>query len=142
DHFKSHGSWEHYLASKAQLYVHTRPGGAAILNARDPAALMIDRVTPADVRRVWYGVMSRGTCLKEHDLEGEAIRTSAAGTEIELAPSPLAEALGGRLQIGYVGEVFAENALAAAAAALAAGLPAAAVRTGLAGCPVVPGRFE
>ncbi|MCY1007955.1 UDP-N-acetylmuramyl-tripeptide synthetase [Nannocystis pusilla] len=142
DHFKSHGSWEHYLASKAQLFVHTSPGGAAILNARDPAALLLDQVTPADVRRVWYGYMSRGPCLMEHDLEAVSVRTSVDGTALTLAASPLAEALGGALQVAYVGEVFAENALAAAAAALSAGLPAAAVRAGLASCPVVPGRFE
>lgn len=142
DHFKSHGSWEHYLASKAQLFVHTSPGGAAILNARDPASLLIDRVTPADVRRVWYGSMSRGPCLKEHDLEAMSVRTSVDGTELTLAPSPLAEALGGSLRVGFVGEVFAENALAAAAAALAADLPPEAVRAGLSRCPVVPGRFE
>lgn len=142
DHFKSHGSWEHYLASKAQLFVHTAPGGAAILNARDPAALLIDQVTPADVRRVWYGVMSRGACVNKHDLEGVSVRIFVRGTEIGLAPSPLAEALGGSLQIGFVGEIFAENALAAAAAGLAAGLPGAAVRAGLASCAVVPGRFE
>ncbi|MBZ5715321.1 Mur ligase family protein [Nannocystis pusilla] len=142
DHFKSHGSWEHYLASKAQLFVHTSPGGAAILNARDPAALLIDQVTPVDVRRVWYGVLSRGACLMKHDLEAMSVETSIDGTALTLAPSPLAEALGGALRVAYVGEVFAENALAAAAAALAAGLPAAAVRAGLAGCPIVPGRFE
>ena len=142
DHFKSHGSWEHYLASKAQLFVHTSPGGAAILNARDPAAVLIDQVTPVDVRRVWYGVASRGECLMRHDLEAMSVETSIDGTALTLAPSALAEALGGALRVAYVGEVFAENALAAAAAALAAGLPAAAVRAGLAGCPVVPGRFE
>jgi UDP-N-acetylmuramoyl-L-alanyl-D-glutamate--2,6-diaminopimelate ligase len=35
DHFKTHGSWEHYLASKAQLFVHLPAHGAAVLNARD-----------------------------------------------------------------------------------------------------------
>ena len=142
DHLLSHGTWEHYLASKAQLFVHVAPGGAAVLNARDPAALLIDRVTPADVRRVWYGAPSRGPGLIGHDLEARSVALSAAGTEIALAPGPLAEALGGSLASRFVGEVFAENALAAAAAALAAGLPGRAVREGLAACPVVPGRFE
>lgn len=142
DHLRSHGSWEHYLASKAQLFVHLSPGGAAILNARDPAALLVDQVTPADVRRVWYGAASRGACLHEHDLEAMSVRTSVDGTEVTLTPSPLAEALGGTLRIGHVGEIFAENALAAAGAALAAGLSGAAVRAGLSACPPVPGRFE
>jgi UDP-N-acetylmuramoyl-L-alanyl-D-glutamate--2,6-diaminopimelate ligase len=38
--------------------------------------------------------------------------------------------------------VFAENALGAACAALAAGIDPAHVRSGLAACPIVPGRFE
>jgi UDP-N-acetylmuramoyl-L-alanyl-D-glutamate--2,6-diaminopimelate ligase len=41
-----------------------------------------------------------------------------------------------------VGDVFAENALAAAAAALAAGIAGTHVAAGIARCPVVPGRFE
>ena len=47
-----------------------------------------------------------------------------------------------RLQIQLVGEVFAENALAAACAAVQAGVSGADVARGLAACPVVPGRFE
>ena len=41
-----------------------------------------------------------------------------------------------------IGEVFAENALAAALAGLAVGLEQDAVARGIAACPVVPGRFE
>jgi UDP-N-acetylmuramoyl-L-alanyl-D-glutamate--2,6-diaminopimelate ligase len=142
DHFKTHGSWEHYLASKAQLFVHVPPGGAVALNARDPASALIDQVTPPDVRRAWYGAPGRGAPVHAHDLEGMSCETWPGGTAVALAPGPLADALGGALKIPYVGEIFAENALAAAAVALAAGLPAEAVRAGLAACPVVPGRFE
>lgn len=142
DHLKTHGTWEHYLASKAQLFVHLSPGGTAVLNARDPCAPLIDRVTPPDVRRVWFGAPGRGPALREPDLEARAVRVDAEGTRVALAPSPLAEALGGALRVRMVGEVFAENALAAAAAALAAGISGEAVRAGLGRCPVVPGRFE
>jgi UDP-N-acetylmuramoyl-L-alanyl-D-glutamate--2,6-diaminopimelate ligase len=41
-----------------------------------------------------------------------------------------------------VGEVFGENALAAALAGLGMGLPGEAVARGISACPVVPGRFE
>jgi UDP-N-acetylmuramoyl-L-alanyl-D-glutamate--2,6-diaminopimelate ligase len=61
---------------------------------------------------------------------------------VQLVPSPAADALGGSLSTRMIGEVFAENALAAALAGLAAGLPGDAVARGIAGCPVVPGRFE
>ena len=128
DHFKTHGSWEHYLASKAQLFVHLPAHGVAVLNARDPAAGLIDRVTPAGVRRLWFGVPSRGPALHGGDVAARAVEVSPQGTRISLQPSPLAEALGGALELALVGEVFAENALAAACAAHAVGIPAQAIR--------------
>ena len=122
DHLESHLSWEHYLASKAQLFVHLAPGATAVLNAADEAALLIDRATPGDVRRVWYRVPARGPALCPVDLEARRVELSASGTEVQLEPSPLADALGGRLNTPLIGDVFAENALAAALAALAAGV--------------------
>ncbi|MFO0636316.1 MAG: hypothetical protein U0168_26095 [Nannocystaceae bacterium] len=59
-----------------------------------------------------------------------------------LRPSAIAEQLGGGFRLRLVGEVFAENALAAALATLDAGVAPAAVVAGLAACPPVPGRFE
>jgi UDP-N-acetylmuramoyl-L-alanyl-D-glutamate--2,6-diaminopimelate ligase len=142
DHLATHGSWEHYLASKAQLFAHLGPGCAAVLNAGDESSLLLDRVIFPDVRRIWYHVPSRGPQLRPADLVAARIEVSAGGTAIELVASELADALGGRLDIRLVGEVFAENALAAAAACLSAGLDGEAVRRGLAGCPGVSGRFE
>jgi len=142
DHFKTHGSWEHYLASKAQLFVHLPAHGVAVLNARDPSAGLIDRVTRAGVRRLWFGVPSRGPALQAEDLAARMIEVSPRGTRVQLQPSPLAEALGGTLELALVGEVFVENALAAACAAHAVGIDPAAIRAGLAACPGVPGRFE
>jgi UDP-N-acetylmuramoyl-L-alanyl-D-glutamate--2,6-diaminopimelate ligase len=142
DHVEQHGSWEHYLASKAQLFLHLGPGRTAVLNACDPAAQLIERVTPADVKRRYYAVSSRGEQLVPAELVAQSVRLSSAGTQVELEPSETAEALGGVLTTRLVGAVFAENALAAALAALASGVAAADVARGLAACPVVPGRFE
>ncbi|PRP92624.1 UDP-N-acetylmuramoyl-L-alanyl-D-glutamate--2,6-diaminopimelate ligase [Enhygromyxa salina] len=142
DHLKTHGTWEHYLAAKAQLFVHLGPGQTAVLNAADPFALFIDQATPGDVTRRWFAAPSRGPKLHDADLEAARVEVTAAGTHVELLPSPLAEALGGELRTRMVGEVFAENALAAALAGLAAGLPGEAVTRGIASCPGVPGRFE
>jgi UDP-N-acetylmuramoyl-L-alanyl-D-glutamate--2,6-diaminopimelate ligase len=142
DHLESHRSWEHYLASKAQLFVHLGPGRTAVLNAADEAGLLIDRAMPEDVRRVWYAAPARGPLLRPADLAAREVELSAAGTDLTLEPSPTADALGGRLSTQMVGDVFAENALAAAAAALSAGADAAGVVAGIARCPVVPGRFE
>jgi UDP-N-acetylmuramoyl-L-alanyl-D-glutamate--2,6-diaminopimelate ligase len=142
DHLKTHGTWENYLAAKAQLFLHLGAGRTMVLNAADQYATFIDRATPADVRRLWFRVPARGPAHHPADLEAAAVHVSLEGTTIELAPSPMADALGGTLRIPMIGEVFAENALAAAAAAYATGLPPAAIVAGLAACPVVPGRFE
>ena len=142
DHFGTHGSWEHYLAAKAQLFMHLGPGRVAVLNAADPHALFLDRAIPADVQRRWFAAPNRGEPLCEPTLLAERVEVTPTGTRVFLAPSDAATALGGSIETRLVGEVFGENALAAALAGLAAGLPADAVRRGIAACPVVPGRFE
>ncbi|MEZ4380983.1 MAG: UDP-N-acetylmuramyl-tripeptide synthetase [Nannocystaceae bacterium] len=142
DHRSTHGTWEHYLASKAQLFVHLGPGRGAVLNACDPASELLDRVIPADVERRWYGAPSRGPFLRAPELAAAAVEVDAAGTRITLAPSPTAARFGGALETPMVGEVFAENALAAALAGLAAGVPAAQIREAIAACPPPAGRFE
>lgn len=142
EHFGTHGSWEHYLAAKAQLFMALGPGRVAVLNAADPHALYIDGAIPADVQRVWFAAPNRGEPLCEPTLLAERFELGPGGTRVVLAPSPAAEALGGVIETAMVGEVFGENALAAGLAGLAAGVPGEVVRRGLAACPVVPGRFE
>lgn len=142
DHLSTHGSWEHYLAAKAQLFVHLGPGRTAVLNAADPHALLLDRAIPTDVERVWFCAPSRGPRLHDAELEAATVAIDADGTHVRLQPSAVAARLGGELRVRMVGDVFAENALAAAAGALAAGIPGDAVVRGLARCPPVPGRFE
>lgn len=142
DHFSTHGSWEHYLASKAQLLIHLGPGSTGVLNAADEHAVLVGQAMPADLHRRWFHAPSRGPALVPADLAAASIEVSAVGTEITLAPSEFAERLGPTLRVRMVGEVFAENALAAALACDAAGVPADAIVRGLAECTAVPGRFE
>ena len=52
DHLDAHGTAEHYLASKAQLFVALPPGGVAVLNGRDRAA------TPGLCPRIQLGSRS------------------------------------------------------------------------------------
>ncbi len=142
DHLSTHGSYEAYLAAKAQLFIHLGPGCTAVLNAADEHAMFIDQAIPPDVLRCWFAAPTRGPLLREADLEAERIEVDAHGTQVTLKPSALADALGGTLRTRMVGAVFAENAMAAAAAGLRAGLDAKAVTSGIASCPPVPGRFE
>ncbi len=142
DHLDAHGTFEHYLASKAQLFVHLGPGRTAVLNAADPACELLHRVIPEDVVRSCYALDSRGPALLPPALTVSAVTVTSEGTTLQLAPSDAATRLGGTLQTALIGAVFAENTLAAALAALAAGLEPQAVHAGLRALRRVPGRFE
>ena len=80
DHLDAHGSFEPYLASKAQLFVHLGPGRTAVLNSGDETSLLLDRVTPPDVLRTWYSSPNRGPALHPPDLAARSIELSAEGT--------------------------------------------------------------
>lgn len=142
DHLDAHGSFEHYLASKAQLFVHLGPGRTAVLNAADEAALLLSRVIPSDVERCWYFSPRRGPAHTSPNLGLSHLQLSLEGTNIRLEPSAFAEALDFELQTRLVGAVFAENALAAACVGLSMGEDAAKVKAGLLTLSRVPGRFE
>src|SRR5688572_20170023 len=56
DHLAQHGSPEHYLASKAQLFIQLPPDGVAVLNREDPSSQLLAEVVPEHARISWYGV--------------------------------------------------------------------------------------
>ena len=142
DHLDAHGSPEHYLASKAQLFVGLPVGGAAVLNGSDPASELIAAVIPAGVRVVRYSVASRGPSRQTPELRATSVEASWEGTRIaidargELACAPP------MLTIRAIGDVYAENALAALGAALMAGVPPHDAARALADAPAPPGRFQ
>jgi len=142
DHSDAHGSPEHYLASKAQLFMSLRAGGCAVLNACDAAAQLLTEVVPSGVEIVTYGMSSRGEAWAPPDLTAHASELSYRGTHATLAPSHRFPGLPGRLEIRAIGEIFMENALAALGVALAAGVPATAAVAVLARVPPPPGRFQ
>ncbi len=144
DHLDFHGTPEHYLGSKAQLFLALPDDGVAVLNAADPSSALLAELLRPAVRRVAY--TARGVDPACADLPlglaAERVGVSREGTTVRLADSPLAAALGGELHLKPIGEVHAENALAAALAAQAAGFDGVAIRAGLESFPGVPGRFE
>ena len=142
DHLDAHGSFEHYLASKAQLFIHLGPGRTAVLNASDPASVLLDRVIPPDVQRSNYASSSRGPAGLAVALSATSVSLDREGTHVTLEPSAYAEAIGSRLHTPLIGAVFGENALAAALAGLAAGVTPKSIVEGLASLEQVPGRFE
>ncbi len=138
DHHDAHGSPEHYLASKAQLFMHVPEGGAVVLNGCDPASALLAEVVPAGRRVLRYGVPSRGAPVAALDLAAERVELSWEGTSLALA----GEGLPSRMTVRAIGEVFAENALAALAAAIACGVDPAMAAEAIAAAAPPPGRFE
>ncbi len=144
DHLDAHRTPEHYLASKAQLFVHLPPGGTAVLNAFDPASALLREVVPEGRMILTYGVPGRGATEVDDasiDLRATSVVPNWDGTTIHLAPSSL-DGVPSTLVVRAIGAIFAENALAALGGAIAAGVPAGAAAAAIAEAPPPPGRFE
>jgi UDP-N-acetylmuramoyl-L-alanyl-D-glutamate--2,6-diaminopimelate ligase len=142
DHLDAHGSPEHYLASKAQLFVTLPPGGFAVLNACDSSSELLAEVIPAGVRVVRYAVPSRGDVAGEPELLARVVEPTWEGTRVEIEARGELASAPRDVTIRAIGDVYAENALAALAASLVAGVPGAEAADALAHAPVPRGRFE
>jgi UDP-N-acetylmuramoyl-L-alanyl-D-glutamate--2,6-diaminopimelate ligase len=137
DHLDSHGSAEHYLASKAQLFMQLPEDGVAVLNGADEATALLMEVVPAHARVIRYAVPSRGP-VDDADLVATDVRLDWSGTTVAcrgLSAPP-------ELRLRAIGDVFAENALAAFAAAVAAGADAEKAAAAIEAATPPPGRFE
>ncbi len=142
DHLDAHGSPEHYLASKAQLFVALPPGATAVLNASDPVHDLLREVIPEGVKVLSYAVPSRGDVQGEADIVATRVEVSWSGTRVACAVRDPASGLPRELHVRAIGEVYAENALAALLGAVAAGVPPAEACAALAEAASPPGRFE
>lgn len=142
DHLDAHGSPEHYLASKAQLFVTLPPGGVAVLNGADPASELLAEVIPPGVEVVRYAVPSRGEVAGEPELLAREVEPSWEGTRVVLDGRGALASAPAELRIRAIGDVYAENAIAALSAAIVSGVPAQEAADALAQAPVPRGRFE
>jgi len=142
DHLDSHGSAEHYLASKAQLFLHLPADGVAVLNAFDSASALLAEIIPRGVRIVTYGVPSRssGPPVLPLDLVPQQIHVDWNGTRVTLPADENGKTRA--FQLAAIGEMYVENALAALLAAREAGVSLEAAIGALEQTPPVPGRFE
>jgi UDP-N-acetylmuramoyl-L-alanyl-D-glutamate--2,6-diaminopimelate ligase len=142
DHLDAHGSAEHYLASKAQLFVTLAAGDTAVLNACDPASDLLREVLDPAVRILSYGVPSRGvfSSFAPADLRATRVDVDWSGTTVTCVDRAGAEHRS--IKIRAIGEVYAENALAAVLGATAAGVPLDEAIDAVAASPAPPGRFE
>jgi UDP-N-acetylmuramoyl-L-alanyl-D-glutamate--2,6-diaminopimelate ligase len=146
DHLDFHPTLDHYFAAKRSLFLPDegrRPGATAVVNSGDEhGRLLIDDC------RVPYGADLWTFALSGDELDG-AGDVDCLAVDLELSAERscftlVSPRLGlrERLSIGVPARFNVANAMAAATAALAMGLPVAAVRAGLAGSPGVPGRVE
>jgi UDP-N-acetylmuramoyl-L-alanyl-D-glutamate--2,6-diaminopimelate ligase len=143
DHLDRHGSPEAYLSAKAELFALLPRGGTAVLNASDEASALLERILPTGVRCVTYADTTAPRCTAASPtLAASGVRCDRDGVTIALEPTGLGARLGPTLSLRVLGRVHAENALAAATAADALGLPVSAIREGLELFTGVPGRFE
>jgi UDP-N-acetylmuramoyl-tripeptide--D-alanyl-D-alanine ligase len=123
-HQERAGSLEAIEDAKAELVEALPPGGTAILNADDPRVRTFGSRTRASVIR--YG-LGDGADVTADRVEGRGV----AGMTFELvAHAPRPARFG--VEIVALGRHSVQNALAAAAVGLVAGLPDAAIATGLA----------
>ena len=141
DHLRTHGSFEHYLASKAQLFVALAEGGAAVLNAGDPNSALIAEVLPEGVRALWFA--GPGEALdRSVDIRVLAATPSRAGLDLELSSADNLGPMPTHLRAKVVPRFQAPNLAAALLACVAMGIPADAAARAIAACEAPRGRFE
>lgn len=128
DHLDYHGDLETYRAAKLRLLQLLKPGGAAVLNADDPA---------------WQGVESRSRVITygvaaDADVRAESVHPGPDGMDWTLRTPGGAE----RVRLPLYGMFNVSNALGAAAVLWTLGWETDAIAAALAGLPQVPGRLE
>ena len=129
DHLDFHPDLEAYAAAKAKLFT-AFSSGTSVINLDDPRGPGLAAV--ARGRVVGYG-LGAGAAVRAEEVESDA-----AGLRFVIA----AEGSRTRISSPLIGGHNVANILAAAAAARAIGIPWEAVRSGVAACALVPGRFE
>jgi UDP-N-acetylmuramoyl-L-alanyl-D-glutamate--2,6-diaminopimelate ligase len=136
DHLDFHGTMEAYRAAKAAFFrSHLRPGGAAVLNADDPAAPAFAEA--AQEAGAWLVRVSRDPA-SDADVVLESAELDLARTRARLRLPA------GRLDVTLplIGDFNLENLLVAVGSAVALGVTPEAIAAGVAACPQVPGRVE
>lgn len=126
-HIGEFGGIEGVARAKAEIVEGLVPDGRAVLNADDPRVLAMASRAPGDV--LTFGESERAHVrARAVHLDGSGRASFTLVTRAHDGESRQAE-----VTLRLVGEHHVNNALAAAAAAIAVGLPLDAVATGLAG---------
>ncbi len=131
DHLDYHGTMEAYFAAKASLLDLVRDDGVVVVNADDPAWTHLRETRQ---RKVRFGV--HGTVA---DVYARRTRFTPQGSAFTLH-APATD--GVHVALPLLGDFQVENAVGAAAVAIALGQAPADVAAALATLPQVPGRLE
>jgi UDP-N-acetylmuramoylalanine--D-glutamate ligase len=129
DHLDRHGSFEAYVDAKARIFANQTAADWAVLNCDDPAAVELATRTAGQV--VWFS--RRREVPRGVFVENGWIASSLGEPSEPIAPVA---------ELGLRGQHNVENALAATACALWAGLAPAAIRSGIAAFRAVAHRIE
>ena len=137
DHLDYHGTMERYAAAKARLFAMLPADGTAVVNADDPwhAAMLAGcqaRVLRCSVAGAGQAPAAAADCTA-------TVHESRLGWQDTTFAGPWGAV---RTRLPLVGRHNAMNALQAAAAAWAIGVPAAAIQQALSACTAPPGRLE
>jgi UDP-N-acetylmuramoyl-L-alanyl-D-glutamate--2,6-diaminopimelate ligase len=141
EHLELHGTWEAYRDAKLSLFERLAPHvdkptawpALAIVNADDPSAgAFVGVAQEAGARILTYGT--------DPAADVRAVRVEEDPRRLRIAFDAPSGA--GVVDLQLVGRFNVHNALAVIALGEGIGLDPAAVRGGLAGVPVVPGRME
>jgi UDP-N-acetylmuramoyl-L-alanyl-D-glutamate--2,6-diaminopimelate ligase len=130
DHLDYHGTAEAYFQAKSRLISHLRADGVAVVNADDE----IWRSLPSAPRVVSYAVDVPAT------IRAVNVQCSTHGSVWDIVANDEGERA--TIQLPLMGDFNVSNALAAAAAVWAGGMPLASVAARLATLPQIPGRLE
>ena len=128
DHLDYHGTMEKYFEAKARLLDYLKPEGTAVLNADAPEWRSLETSS----QTLTFGAEESA------DIQAEDVRFTSEGSEWRLvAPRGSADVV-----LPLIGDINVENALAAAAAAVALGEEPATIARRLSTAPQVAGRLE
>lgn len=131
DHLDYHQTLEAYEGSKAQLFRGLGSKAFAVINAEDPAGIRIASQCAPGVRIMRYGVERGDVCARD-------LKMGTGGSSFVLC-APEGEVAA---TLPWLGRFNVANAMAAAAGALASGVPLEKVAAGMGRAPAVPGRME
>lgn len=142
DHLDYHKTFDHYRNSKKRLFDGLDERAFAIANAQDPESLRMLATTRA--RRVLYGIDGERFPSGPPHVIARILRSDLDGVDFLLRAPNFAGhgAVEVKISSPFLGAHNVQNALAAAAGALALGVSPEAVVAGIEAIGMVPGRLE